>query len=172
VEQLAATTNPDERRRLRDQICTQVVAKAREVRKYVDPGITVNFGVVAVPDAVYELSTDAQVTCFDLDVVLVAYSMFVPYLLLVFQTVLKTSSDIDLEKLDSHLRLAEQTALEIQQELEGRFSRAITMLANSKSDMSALLSKLGNSITNIHTGADRSMEAHLEDLPRISDESW
>lgn len=158
VERLAACDDPHERQRLKDQIGTTVIAKAKEVRKYLDPNLTMSFGVAAVPDAVYDLTADAQVVCFEHNVVLVAHSMFIPYLLLVFQTVLKTSQDIDLEKLDAHLRDAEKSAASLQQELEGRFSRAITMLQNSKTDMSSLVSRIDSSLINVHLGAGHKIE--------------
>jgi DNA recombination protein RmuC len=127
--------------------------------------------VAAVPDAVYDLSTDVHVTCFEHNVVLVAYSMFIPYLLLVFQTVLKTSQNLDLEKLDAHLRAAEGSVAALRDELEGRFSRALTMLGNSKAEMTALLSRVDSNLTNVQIGAgvpadstlDRSVLGYLDD---------
>jgi DNA recombination protein RmuC len=158
LERFARCEDPVERRKLKDQIGVTVVAKAREVRKYLDPSLTLTFGVAAVPDAVYDLCGDIQGTCFEMNVVLVAYSMFIPYMLLVFQTVLKTSQDIDLEKLDAHLQAAESSVQALQGELEGRLSRAITMLANSKSEMSAQLSRIGSSLTNVHVGTGRPLD--------------
>lgn len=165
IERLAACDNPVERQRIKDQIGVVVVAKAREVKKYLDPTLTLNFGVAAVPDAVYEVSSDVHVTCFEHNVVLVAYSMFIPYLLLVFQTVLKTSQNIDLEKLDAHLRTAEQSVGALQQELEGRFARALTMLSNSKIDMAAHLSRIDSSLTNVHIGAGTPVELPENVIP-------
>jgi len=63
----------------------------------------VNFGMVAVPDAVYDLCTGIQATIFRENVVLVSYSMFLPYLLLVFQTMLRAAQDVDLERLGASL---------------------------------------------------------------------
>jgi DNA recombination protein RmuC len=167
IERLARCDDPVERRRLKTQIGATVIAKAKEVKKYLDPALTLNFGIAAVPDAVYDLCGDVQVACYEQDVVLVAYSMFIPYLLLVFQTVLKTSQDIDLEKLNAHLRTAEQSVRALQQELEGRFSRAITMMANSKSEMSAHLSRIDSSLTNVHIRAGTPVELpdDLQALP-------
>jgi DNA recombination protein RmuC len=158
LERFARSEDEVERRRLKDQIGVAVVAKAREVQKYLDPSLTLPFGVAAVPDAVYDLCGEVQVTCFELNVVLVGYSMFIPYMLLVFHTVLKTSQNLDLEKLDAHLRAAEKSVAALQSELEGRFSRAITMLANSKAEMSAHTSRIGSSLTSVHVGTGRPLE--------------
>jgi len=101
LEQFVACDDPTEQQGLRDRIGAVVLDRAKEVRKYVDPNVTVNFAVVAVPDAVYDLCCGIQADVFQLGVVLISFSMFVPYLLLVFQTVLKTSQSIDLQKLDT-----------------------------------------------------------------------
>ncbi|MDP2934966.1 MAG: hypothetical protein Q8O86_00575, partial [Dehalococcoidia bacterium] len=82
-------------------------------------------------------------------------SMFVPYLLLVFQTVLKTSHNIDLQKLDAYLRSAETNLAALQEELEGRLPRAITMLNNSRNEMSLHLSKVRSGLTSLQISAAR-----------------
>jgi DNA recombination protein RmuC len=153
LEQFAASDDPHEQVRLKAEIEKAVLAKAREVKKYIDPNVTVNFSVAAVPDAVYDLCSGVQADVFQLNVVLIGYSMFVPYLLLVFQTVLKTSQTIDLQRLDAYLDSAEESIQALQGELEGRFSRAITMLTNARVDMSGHLSKLSGGLTSLRLGA-------------------
>ena len=170
LEQFANCNDPDEQQKLKTQIESAVLNKAKEVKKYVDPSLTVNFGIAAVPDAVYDLCSGIQADVFQQNVVLVAYSMFVPYLLLVFQTVLKTSQNIDLEKLDAYLRTAQDSVKSLQEELEGRFSRAITMLTNSRSDMSIHLSKVSSGLTSLQIGASAPRTlATLTELQPVSE---
>lgn len=153
IEQLADCEDVETAQRLKAQIESAVLAKAREVRKYIDPRLTVNFGVAAIPDAVYDLCGGIQADVFTMNVVLVSYSMFVPYLLLVFQTVLRTSQDIDLEKLNASIHTAQRGILSLQEEIEGRFSRAITYLNNSREDMRANLSKISSGLTSLQLTA-------------------
>jgi len=152
LEQFINSDDIQEQQRLKKEIENAVLAKAKEVRKYLDPSITVNFGVAVVPDAVYDLCTGIQSETFQLNVVLVSYSMFVPYLLLVFQTALKNSQSIDLQKLDAYLQTAQKSITKLQDELDGRFSRAITMMNNSRDDMRAILGKLSGSLTGLQIG--------------------
>jgi DNA recombination protein RmuC len=154
IEQLVNCDNPDEQQKLKAQIESAVLSKAREVKKYIDPGLTVNFGIAAVPDAVYDVCCGIQTDVFRMNVVLVSYSMFIPYLLLVFQTVLKTSQNIDLEKLAAYIKTAQENIRKLQDELEGRFPKAITMLNNSRGDMSTYLSKVSSSLTSLQSGAN------------------
>lgn len=152
VEQFAVCEDPAEQQRLKKEIETAVLGKAREVRKYVDPTVTVNFGVAVVPDSVYDLCYGIQADVFQLGVVLVSYSMFVPYLLLVFQTMLKSSRGLDVQRMEAYLHTVSESIQAIQEELDGRFSKAITMLSNSRDDMRAHLSKAGSSAAGLRLG--------------------
>lgn len=161
LEQFAECDDPNEQQKLKAEIEKAVLAKAKEARKYIDPSVTVNFSVAAVPDAVYDLCSGIQADVFQLNVVLIGYSMFVPYLLLVFQTILKTSQNIDLQRLDAYLQSADESIKALQGELEGRFSRALTMLANARSDMSGHLSKLSGGLTSLRLSASAAPVAEL-----------
>ena len=153
LEQLAGCTDPAEQQKLKKQIEDTVLTKAKEIKKYIDPNLTVNFGVVAVPDAVYDLCAGVQATVFQQNVVLVGYSMFLPYLLLVFHTVLRTAQDVNLEKLNASLEAFQESVRALQEELEGRLSRAITMLSNARSEMGMHLSRISSSLTAIQASA-------------------
>ncbi|MCI0454103.1 MAG: DNA recombination protein RmuC [Candidatus Dadabacteria bacterium] len=165
LEKFMSSDDPGEQQNLKSQIEAVVLNKAREVRKYIDPNMTVNFGVAAVPDAIYDLCSGIQAEVFQLNVVLVSYSMFVPYLLLVFQTILKASHNIDLQKLDSYLHSADYSISALQHELEGRFSKAITMLSNSRDDMSTQLSKVRSGLTSLKINSSKSSEEAALDNP-------
>jgi DNA recombination protein RmuC len=153
LEQFVKSEDPVQQQALKKQIEGAVLSKAKEVKKYIDPNLTVNFGIAAVPDAVYELSTGILVDVFQLNVVLVSYSMFVPYLLLVFQTILRSSQNLDLEKLAVYLETAQQSVGALQNELEGRFSRALTMLENSRTEMAVYMSKINSGLAGLQTGS-------------------
>ena len=152
MERFADCEDPAEQQRIKKEIESAVMLKAREVRKYIDPAVTVNFGVAVVPDSVYDLCYSIQVDVFQLGVVLVSYSMFVPYLLLVFQTMLKASQGLDVQRLEAYLHTVQESIQAIQEELDGRFSRAVTMLSNSRDDMRAHLSKAGSSAAGLRLG--------------------
>ena len=153
LEEFVACDDPDKQQKLKAEIEEAVLTKAKEVRKYIDPNVTMNFGVAAVPDSVYDLCFGIQVDVLHMNVVLISYSMFVPYLLLVFQTILKTSQNIDLQKLDAYLKSAQENIKAVQDELEGRFPKAITMLNNSRDEMSAHLSKVAGGLTSLQISA-------------------
>ena len=159
IEQFTMSDNPDERKRLKGDIERSIIQKAKEVSKYLDPNITMPFGIAVVPDAVYDLSISVQTDIFQMNVVLVSYSMFVPYLLLVVQTALKTMESVDLQKLDAYLKQVQTSINSLQEELDGRFSRALTMLSNSRDEMRANIGKASGSITSLQIGTSTSVPA-------------
>jgi DNA recombination protein RmuC len=152
LEQFIGCDNLEEQQRLKTEIEKVVILKAKEVRKYIDPNITISFGVAVVPDAIYDICSTIYPEIFRIGVVLVSYSMFVPYLLLVFHTILKSEQSIDLQKLDTYLQTAQTGLNNLQEEINGRFSRALTMLNNSRDDMQAHISSVNSNITGIKIG--------------------
>ena len=165
LEQFTACDDIAEQQRLKTKIEKVVLNMAKEVRKYIDPNVTVNFGVAAVPDAIYDLCSSVHADVFQLNVMLVSYSMFIPYLLLVFQTILKTSQEIDLQRLEAHLQSTQGNIRALQDELEGRFSRALTMLNNSRNDMRVHLGKISSGFTSLGISAATSSAVAALDEP-------
>ena len=84
---------------------------------------------------------------------LVIHSLFMPYLLLVFQSALRNTQNLDIEKLDAHMQAIGQSLREADSEIEMRFSRAITMLGNSRDDLRRHVSRLSSAMTAIQAGA-------------------
>lgn len=163
LEQFLSATEPDEQKALKGKIEKVVIQKAKEVKKYIDPSITVPFGVAVVPDAIYDLCSSIQAEVFELNVVLVSYSMFVPYLLLVFQTMLNSNQSIDLYKLDAHLQTVQKTIKAIQDEIDGRYSKAVTMLNNSRDDIRAHVSRANSSINSLQLTVPKESPSGLEE---------
>ncbi len=149
LEEFRSCEDTAEQLRIKSLIEGALLTKAKEVRKYIDPDYTLNFGVAVVPDAVYQLCGGTLCEVFTLNVAVVSYSMFIPYLLLVFHTVLKSTQSIDQEKLERALCDSEQSIKTLQDELEGRYAKALTMLNNSRNDMSAEVGKLSSRLSSL-----------------------
>ena len=152
VEQYSNCEDPDEQKRLRLRIEEAVLRKAKEVKKYIDPKITATFGIAAVPDAVYDLCAAVQVEAYRSNVLLIGYSMFLPYLLLIFQTILKAERNLNLEEIESYLKNTREGLDTLQKELEGRMAGALKMLNNSRVDMSMTVSKLSGGLAELQAG--------------------
>ncbi len=154
VEQLAETDDLAEAARLKRDIVQTVRAKMREVQKYLDPNLTYAYGIAVVPDAVFDVAGEVQAEAHQMNVILVGYSMFVPYLLLVIQTVLASSHDIDVDRLSRTLKDAEDQLRAMSEDIEGRLSRAITMIGNSRDDLRSQLSRVQGGLTQVRVLAE------------------
>ena len=154
-----------EQQGLKCEIEKEVLKKAKEVQKYIDPNLTVDFGVAVIPDAVYDLCCGILTDAFKLKVILVSYSMFVPYLLLVMESTRKMALSVDEAKLRTFLDTAQASINAMSSEIEGRFSRAMTMLDNSRTDMRGHLSRLSGGIAGL--GLHESGSTRTEALPQL-----
>ncbi len=164
LDDFIASKDVAEQRRIKSDIEKRVFMKAMEVKKYIEPSMTVNFAVAVVPDAVYEMCSQCVYDAFRHDVVIVSWSMFIPYLLLVFQTILKTSQSLDVEKLDRELRFAEKSVEKLHKEVNGRFSTALTMLSNSRNELSKDLGTLQGSLASLMKSDARSPDVTPDTL--------
>ena len=159
LEQFAAAHDPEEQKRLKGEIEKSILQKAKEVGKYIDPDLTMPFGIAVVPDSVFDLSSGVLADVYKLNVVLVSYSMLIPYLMLVLQTTLKTMQTVDMQKLDAYLQAVQNSIQAMQDELDGRFAKALTMLANSRDDMRAQIGKASSSLTSLQISTSSSTPA-------------
>jgi DNA recombination protein RmuC len=157
LEELAQAEDPEAAARVRQQLLARVREKMEEVRKYLHPELTAGFAIAAVPDAVFELAAEAQVDGLRMNVVLIGYGSLIPYLLLVVQMALRAGTTVDLEKLAGALHGLREAFAEMEEELDGRFSRALTMLQNSRDELRAKLQRAHTVVTAI--------EARAEGLP-------
>jgi DNA recombination protein RmuC len=153
LERLAVAQSTEEQLRIKKQIEDCVYSKAREVEKYIDPSITVSIGVAVVPDAVYHLCPGARVEAFGRNVAIISYSMFIPYLLLVYQTALANAHSIDAQKLSSFLVTIEKVSQELLEEVEGRLSRGLTMITNARDDLRVHAGRLSTSAMALQVDA-------------------
>lgn len=141
-----------EQQRLKKEISKVVLNKAKEVKKYIDPSLTTAFGIAAVPDAVYHLSTECLVEAMSMNVVVISYSLLLPYLLLVIQTVAKMDNTTDIQQLQNHLQSSEESLQSLQMEVERRFSRALAMLTNTRDEMRGQISRAKAGLVNAQAG--------------------
>jgi DNA recombination protein RmuC len=154
LEKFMACEEISVKKKIKADIEKAVLRKAEEVRKYLDPETTCGFGVAVVPDAIYDLCGATLCQVFEMRVAIISYSMFVPYLLLVFQTNLKTSVDIDMHKLSHAISESEKSIKAIQDKLDGSFSRGITQLANSRDEVKREAANVSKLLNSIHMDKD------------------
>jgi DNA recombination protein RmuC len=132
LDRLAVVEDVVERRRLEEQVTRDVTAKAREVAKYLDPDRTLGLGVLAVPDGVHAVAAEAHAAAYRIGVLVVPYSLALPFVLSLYRLSLRFGGGVDTESLASRVRLLDEALGRIDEETEGRLSRALVQIQNAR----------------------------------------
>lgn len=179
LEELARCEDPDQRKRLREQIENEVRKKVEEVRKYLDPDQTLGIGVVAVPEAVWQNTQQVHVEAFRKGVVVISYSMAVPYLLTLLQLTVRFApfSELDSGQINHMIHQMDIILNDIEKNLNNKVLKGLAMIQNGVDDfkqkMSALRGLLERVRQRVPGGSERpaaSLPSALEGPNRVGEE--
>jgi DNA recombination protein RmuC len=132
LERLEAATDAPERKRLSDQVVRDVRGRIREMTKYLDPERTLSLGLLAVPDAVYVAAPEAHGDGYREGILVVPYSLALPYVLALYRLTVRFGCVVDTDQLADRLRGLGECVRKIDEEVEGRLSRGIVQLENAR----------------------------------------
>jgi DNA recombination protein RmuC len=132
LEKLETADDPDERRRLREQVAREVRLRVREMAKYLDPDRTLALAVLAVPDAVHAAAPEAHAEGWREGVLVVPYSLALPFVLTLYRLTVRFGSAPRPEGLAASLARLGELLRRMDEELEGRLSRALVQAANAR----------------------------------------
>ena len=127
-----AAEQPQERKRLLEQVVRDVRAKIREMTKYLDPERTLSLGLLAVPDAVYVAAPEAHGEGYREGVLVVPYSLALPYVLALYRLSVRFGCAVDTDQLASRLRHLEELLHRSADEVESRLSRGLVQVENAR----------------------------------------
>jgi DNA recombination protein RmuC len=132
LERLEATDQPLERRKLIDQVVRDVRGRIKEMTKYLDPERTLSLGLLAVPDAVYAASPEAHSEGYREGILVVPYSLALPYVLALYRLTVRFGCAVDTDQLAARLRGLGECMRKLDDEVEGRLSRGLVQLENAR----------------------------------------
>ena len=135
LERLAETDDIQERRRLVEQVARDVRTRIRDMAKYLDPERTLSLGLLAVPDAAYAAATGIPAEGYREGVLVVPYSLALPYLLALYRLAVRFGSTVDTDRLASRLRSLDDALRRLDEEVEGRLSRGLVQIQNARDEM-------------------------------------
>jgi DNA recombination protein RmuC len=131
LEQLESAS-PAERRRLVEQVGRDLRLRIREVARYLDPERTIGLGLLAVPDALYGASPEAHGDGYREGVLVVPYSLALPFVLAIYRLALRFGCAVDADRLGERLRTVDETLERSAAEVESRLSRSLVLLENAR----------------------------------------
>ena len=141
LERLAESEDPLERRRLVEQVARDMRVRVREVAKYLDPERTLALAILAVPDAVYAAAPEVHGEGHREGVIVVPYSLALPYVLALYRLALRFGAALDPGSLGAGLRTLEESLRRIDEEIEGRLSRGLVQIENARDALRGELSQ-------------------------------
>ncbi len=124
---------------LAGEIEKNVLRRAKEAKQYIRPPDTLPWALVAVPDPAYAVCRSAHLEAYREGVILLPYSLTVPYLLSLYQLHLQYAGEVDLERIHSALIQIERRLSEFESTLENSVARATTMLQNAYGELKRLV---------------------------------
>jgi DNA recombination protein RmuC len=121
-----------DRKRMVEQVVRDVRGRIREMAKYLDPERTLCLGLLAVPDAVYQVAPEAHGEGYREGVLVVPYSLALPYVLALYRLTLRFGCAVDTDQLAERIRSLDETFRRLDEEVEGRLSRGLVQIENAR----------------------------------------
>ena len=168
LERLEVAEDPAERRRLVEQVLRDVRARVREMTKYLDPDRTLALGLLAVPDAVYAAAPEAHGEGYREGVLVVPYSLALPYVLALYRLVVRFGSSLDTDQLTAHVRALAECLRKMDEELEGRLSRGLVQIQNARDAMRDQVASAQRAAGRLVLDADPAPEDEPRPRPAVA----
>jgi len=165
LERLADTEDPVERRRLVDQVTREVRGRIRDMSKYLDPERTLSIALLAVPDAVYLSAPEVHGEGYREGVLVVPYSLAMPYVLALYRLTLRFGSSVDTDQLAARLRSVDESLRRLGDEVEGRLSRGLVQIQNARDAMREEVLEAQQSTARLLRAAEVPEEDAVDRLP-------
>ena len=142
VDRIRKESDPERIKRLENELEREVERKVREVATYIDPTSTTDIAIAAVPDSVYGHCRKVHIEGFRLGVLLMAYSMVVPYVLALYHLHLQMARSIEFENIEAYLVKIERSLDEIDKIAENRIARAGAMVSNAYTECKQIIGSM------------------------------
>jgi DNA recombination protein RmuC len=167
LEALELAEDAGERRRLEDQVGRDLRVRLREMSRYLDPERTVSLAVLAVPDAVYAAAPEVRGEGWREGVLVVPYSMALPFVLVVYRLTLRFASAVDTDALLGRLHAVAEGLHHIEEEVEGRLSRGLVQVQNARDALRGHASEARGATDRLLRTAESELEVALSARPSL-----
>lgn len=120
-----------------------IAKKAKEVSQYIDPESTIPMAIAAVPDSIFAQCKQAHIKAYrENRVLIMPYSMTIPYILSLYSLHKSYARNIDTEKVNFYLSEIKTSINKLETLLENNIARSITMANNAYNEGKQILYKI------------------------------
>jgi DNA recombination protein RmuC len=151
LEAVSKEEDPARLERLMHQVQKEIGKRVSEASQYLDPNTTTPWAIAAIPDSMYSLCRDAHLSAYSKNVILVSYSMLLPYLLMFFSLHIQYATSIDMENLTHYLIDIKRNIEQMGEILENRIERARALLSSASDEYRQILGTIKGSVSSIET---------------------
>jgi DNA recombination protein RmuC len=156
LKQLAQEQEPSQQLHLIAKIENEITKRVGEVAGYIDPARTVPWAVAAIPDAAFSVCRRAHLDSYKKGVILIPYSLTLPYLLTLFNLYLQYAGSIDVENLQHYIMDIKRQLETMETTLENSIVRAVKMIDNASNEYRQALGSIRGSLTNLQASSPKS----------------
>jgi len=165
LEQYSTVADPAAREELLGRIEKAVLKKVEEVTKYIDPASTAGIAVAAVPDAAYFACRTAHIEAYRQRVLLMPYSLTIPFLLALYNLHLQFARSVDMENLDACLSQVETYLGQFEEKLDNSVERGATMVLNAYQELRQRIGQMRGVVASLRRSPVESLTEREERLP-------
>lgn len=162
IDSLSREKDIAQKSKIKNSIEKELSRRVNEVAQYIDVSTTMPWAVCAIPDGVYAICSGAHFDAHKKNVILISYSMLVPYLLTHIRLYQQYSSTIDLEYLYHALSEINSNLNEMTQILENSVVRAGKMITNASDDLRQLISSSRGCVLSVQSKKTEEKELKQE----------
>lgn len=142
-----------------------IAKKAKEVSQYIDPESTIPMAIAAVPDSIFAQCKQAHIKAYrENRVLIMPYSMTIPYILSLYSLHKSYARNIDTEKVNFYLSEIKTSINKLETLLENNIARSITMANNAYNEGKQILYKIRGAIDYIENSNKMEEENGEKDL--------
>ncbi|MFH1045963.1 MAG: DNA recombination protein RmuC [Candidatus Omnitrophota bacterium] len=149
LKQFAQESDPQQQLAIGIKIENEINKRVSEVAQYIDPARTVPWAVAAIPDAAFAVCRRAHLDAYRRGVIVIPYSLVVPYLLTLFNLHLQYAGTIDVENLQQYILNIKRQLEEMENILENSIVRAIKMISNAANEYRQALGSIRGNLLNL-----------------------
>ncbi len=166
LKKLEIETDEDARQRLIKKIEAEVSKQIKEVASYVHPPITWDRALMMVPDSLYSVLKESFAKAYSQSVILIPYSMAVPYILTFLDLHKRTLATYDEQQIRSFLEDLDRFLNEMETVLENQIARGNTMITNAYSEYKKIMGKVRGRMTYL-SESEKPTLAEVEDNTKV-----
>ena len=167
LAKLSEETDITKKKAIEDDIERAILRKIKEVTQYIDPITTTPQAIAAVPDAVFSACRKAHVEAYKDRVILMPYSMTIPYVLALYNLNQQYSRSLNMDNLESHLSQLEKHVDSIDKALENSVARGATMINNAYSECKKYVGEIKGSLAYLKALPEQQNLPAADTTPKI-----